>query len=263
MTLDVIIATYKPEGIQRVSQMYLPEIDGVNYIVSWQAHQGYEIPQNLKRKDIQIFRMEGKGLSRNRNNAIQNSKADIIYIADDDIEILPGAIEKIKERFSAYPDTDVATFKMKEEYRKIYPERITELSFYLPKGYHIGSVQMAFKRKIFPEYKFNESFGVNSGKFEVGEDELFHLKARAKGLKCRFFPDTIASHPHQASGRKKITDKRIILGMGAVITKSYPKTFLFRIPLKAWRLHKGGKFVFTPALYHLLLGSFKSYRVKI
>lgn len=262
MTLDVVIATYRPEGIMRLSKMFLPAYPDVNYIISWQAHDNFPVPENLIRPDIHIYRMEGKGLSRNRNNAISRSEADIIYIADDDIEIMPDALPLIMESFKAYPDTDVATFKMKETYRKKYPEEITELGFYLPSGYHVGSYQMAFKRKIFPKISFNTDFGINSGKFEVGEDELFHLSARKSGLKCRFFPEIIASHPHEASGRRVIENPKVIYGMGAVITKSFPKTFLFRIPVKAYRLSKSKKYKFWPGLSQLFVGSLKSLRVK-
>lgn len=262
-TLDVVIATYSPEGIKRVEKMLPSFQSGVRYIISWQEHANTPIPETLQRQDVSIFRMEGKGLSRNRNNAILNSDADLIYISDDDLEILPGALSKIIKRFEENPDTDIATFKMKEEGRKIYPGHQTDLTFYLPKGYHIASCQIAFKRKLFDEIQFDTRFGINSGEFEVGEDELFHLTARKKGYKCRFFPDIIASHPHEATGGRKINNPRILWGIGAVITKSYPKSFMIRLPIKAYRLNKSGKYKFFPALRHLIIGAIKSMVVKI
>ena len=36
MTLDVLISTCGSNGIERVAQMQLPQVDGVAYIVSWQ-----------------------------------------------------------------------------------------------------------------------------------------------------------------------------------------------------------------------------------
>lgn len=261
MTLDVIIATYKPEGIERISRMALPALERVGYVVSWQSSEGYPVPANLQRPDVSIYRMDGKGLSRNRNNAIEHSTADLIYIADDDIELMPGALTRIIERFEEYPDTVMATFQMKEN-RKVYPKDVTELKFYLPKGYNVGSYQMAFRRSAFDDIKFNTYYGINSGCFEVGEDEIFHLCFRRRGLVCRFFPDIIASHPHEASGRKAIKDSRTIHGMGAVLTQSYPRTFLFRIPIKAYRLKKSGKSGFFHALRHLSVGSRKSFKIK-
>lgn len=263
MNLDVIIATYKPEGIQRVSKIPLRIYENVNYIISWQCHYNHPIPENLIRPDIKIYRTDTIGLSVNRNNAISKSKADLIYIADDDIILLENSLPTIIKRFEEFPDTQVGTFMMLEKERKKYPKEITDLHFYLPKGYNIGSYQITFKRNLFPGLKFNNKFGINSGCFEIGEDELFHLKARKLRLKCRFFPDIIASHPHFASGGRIIKDKRIIQGFGAVITKSYPKTFILRLFLKAYRLHKRGLYKFIPALYQLFLGSFKSLKIKL
>lgn len=263
LTLDVLICTYGAEGILRVSSMTLPRIDNIRYVISWQNHKDLPLPENLIREDIKISRLDGKGLSLNRNNALANASSDLIYICDDDITILPGALQKAIKRFEDYPDTDVATFKMKEEERKNYPKEVTDLKFRLPKGYNVGACQMVFRRSLFPEIQFNTKFGINSGVFEVGEDEIFHLTLRKRGYKCRFFPDVIASHPHEATGRRSISDPRILHGLGAVITKSYPLSFFWRIPLKAYRLHKNKKYKFPGALWHLNLGALKSYKVKI
>ena len=263
MTLDVVIATYMPEGIERVAEMELTPIPNVNYIVSWQNHQNHKIPEKLLREDIHIHRLDETGLSRNRNNALSHSKAEIIYLADDDIKIMPGALAAIMKRFEEYPDTEMATFKMKETGLKTYPEGVMELGFYLPKNYNIGTCQMAFRRRIFPGIKFNPEFGLGSGKFELGEDELFHLACRKHGLKCRFFPDVVASHPQDATGTKKITNPKVVQAMGVLITKSYPRSFLLRIPFKSWRLRKNKRSGFLFALINLYIGSLKSVRVKI
>lgn len=260
MTLDVAIATYMPEGIKRVEKMLstLPETEGINYIVSWQQHQEAQVPESLQqRPDVYIYRFEEKGLSRNRNNALVHCKGDLIYFADDDLILTLEAFETIKQRFEEYRDTQVATFKMKEKGTKIYPEEITELKFYLPKGYNIGACQIAIRKEVSNKLKFNEDFGLGSGKYEVGEDELFHLEARKMGLKCRFFPDIVASHPHPATGKREIKDPRVIQGFGVLILKSFPKTFLLRLPIKAHRLYKNKQYNFWGSLYHLFVGTFK------
>lgn len=263
MTLDVIIATYKPEGIERVSKMELPVVEDVNYIVSWQAHQDYPVPENLIRKDIKIFRMNDIGLSRNRNNAINHSSADIIYIADDDVEILPGALDKIRERFMKFPDTDVASFRMKGSEGKIYPKDVRDLLFYLPKNYYINSIELAFRRQLYPSLRFNELFGINSGVFGGGEEEIFHLEARKRGLVCRFFPDTIVSHPHATTGLRKVEDPKIVEGFGAVLSKSYPGSFILRIPLKAYRLKKNNQYGFFKSIFFLVKGVVKARKIKL
>lgn len=263
MTLDVIIPTHQPEGIHRVAKMQLPRFEGVNYIVSWQNHQNAEIPKALLREDIRIYRFDKSGLSRNRNNAISHSKADLIYLSDDDLIMESDIFSKIIRRFEEYPDTQVATFMIRESFSKIYPKEVTELGFYLPKNYSVGSPQIAFRRELYPDLKFNELFGLKSGIFECGEDEIFHLSARKRGLKCRFFPDIIANHPHESTGIRKIKDPKIVYGFGALITKNYPNSFFLRIPLKSYRMHKKGQYPLIKALRDLTIGSIKSFKLKI
>ena len=70
MTVDIAIITYKPEGIERLSKMQLPQMEGVRYVVSWQAHELASVPEELLRDDIVVYRFDKNGQSYNRNNAI-------------------------------------------------------------------------------------------------------------------------------------------------------------------------------------------------
>ena len=73
MTLDVLICTYGLDGIERVAQMKLPQADGVAYVVSWQLTDDEfdaDVPQALERQDLKVYKMNGRGLSRNRNNSL-------------------------------------------------------------------------------------------------------------------------------------------------------------------------------------------------
>lgn len=263
LSIDVIIPTYGQDGINRVQNVPLDPKEGVKYIVSWQNHNKCDIPSSLLREDIIILKTDTVGLSANRNNALSKATGDIVYFADDDVILQHDIFEKITSAFSQYPDTQVATFMMKEDKGKCYPNEITELSLRLPKNYSVGSPELAFRRQLYPSLKFNEKVGINSGLFESGEDELIHLGARKRRLKCRFFPYVVASHPHESTGMGKISKNGIMTGMGLVIAKSYPKSFFLRIPLKAYRLCKNGQAPFFKSLYYLTTGVLKSRKIEI
>lgn len=237
----------------------MPPQSGVGYIVSWQNYNDAEIPADLMRDDVTVLKHDGTGLSRNRNNAIAHSTADVIYIADDDIELLPGIVENIVKAFTKYPDTQVATFKAVSDKKISYPTTVTDLKKNLPKNYNISSWEIAFRRELFPKLKFNNAYGINSGIFEAGEDELLHLDARKAGMVCRFFPYITIRHPHASTGTRKIKNPKVLHGMGAIIRNSYPVSFLLRIPLKALRLHRSGQSRFGYSFFHLFQGAFKSY----
>lgn len=263
MTLDVIIPTVGKKGITKVSSMYLPAIRNVSYIIGWQEYSDTPIPESLNRADIKIFCNEGLGLSRNRNDCLCKSKADIVVFVDDDVELKLQGFKDIVTCFEKYPDTDVATFKTESSEHVRYPGGITLLTRKLPKNYNVKAIEIAFRRDLFPKFKFDERFGINSGRFASGEDELFHLKARKSGLVCRFFPVTIASHMHDSTGTGKIDDPMILQSMGVIILKTYPLSGILRIPIKALRLKIKSQAPFSKSLLNLYLGAAESFFIKL
>ncbi len=114
MTLDVLISTMGYDGIKRVVAMNLPRVDNVKYIVSWQL-PGDDfpgvIPQELMREDVNVYQLNSRGISLNRNNAIDNSTADICLTADDDLKYTPEQLKSVIATFENNPDVDIATFK--------------------------------------------------------------------------------------------------------------------------------------------------------
>ena len=258
LSLDVAISTYRPEGIQRVEKMLrpLPEQEGVKYVVSWQEHNNSDIPDYLaQRPDVEIYRLDKKGLSNNRNNAIENCKADIVLIADDDLELQKDFADKILTTFEEDPNIDMALFKINFGIPKNYPPRDCLINLPLPKNYYINSIEMAFKKESFKNLRFNPDLGLGAPEMHCGEEELFVLSAIKKGLKIQFSNKIIASHPDPTTGNK-IT-KEILRGQGYVIKSYHPYSWILRLPLKALRIKKGEKEKFFYSLFYLVQGALK------
>ena len=78
-------------------------------MVSWQEHGDAVLPEILKdRKDVAVFRLDKKGLSNNRNNAIANCTGDIVFLSpDDDLEYYPEGIVRIRRAFEDDPCLDI------------------------------------------------------------------------------------------------------------------------------------------------------------
>ena len=84
MTLQVLISTCSPEGISRVAAMALPAVEGVEYLVMWQRHEGGEVPETLaERPDVRVMRSGRIGLSANRNDLLDVATADAVLSAVD------------------------------------------------------------------------------------------------------------------------------------------------------------------------------------
>lgn len=255
MTLDVIIATYKPDGIERVAAMLLPPREDVRYVVSWQAHGNAPLPPKIaERDDVMICRADSIGLSANRNNALENVTADIVYILDDDIEICSDAFDSILTTFAENPEVDIATFKSERGVIREFPSTPTDLKTTLPKNYYVVTFEIALRRRTAGFHRFCTAFGVGAKRFLSGEEELFLHSAIRKGLCCRFFPILICRHPHSTTAERRQTPGTL-RAIGAIIALVTPVTAVLRIPLKVYRLWRENLASPLTALYYIIDGA--------
>lgn len=255
MTLDLAIATHRPEGIDRVAAMVLPAIEGVRYIVSWQAHENAPVPPSLIRPDVEIHRFDGAGQSHNRNNAVSHCTADIILHSDDDLIYTESALLDIIYTFEKHPEVDVATFRSRHIANRIFPLEETKLRKRLPKYYFVATFEIAFRRSSAGNLRCCPELGLGSPKLHGGEDEMFLMSAIRRGLDCRFFPITICEHPGASTGTKAHYTNQNLQAAGCIIALNNPSTALLRIPLKAWRVSKRRQASFLRALYRISIGA--------
>lgn len=254
MTLDVAVATHGKEGICRVEKMLLPPQERVRYVVSWQEHGNAPIPETLaKRSDVDVWRLEIKGVSNNRNNATDHCSADIVLVSDDDLIYEPDAFHRIITAFEKMPELDLATFRVKFHKSKPYPSDGTVLRLPFPKNYWVSCVEIAFRRKRLSEVRFNPGIGPGAPVLMCGEDELFVIDAIKSGLDCRHIAELICSHPYPSTGTR--VNDGILRSSGFIIRTIYPLTYIPRIFLKAYRTTKGSNHKILHAVRMMLEGS--------
>lgn len=261
MTLDIAIATHKPEGIERVARMDLPHIDGVRYIVSWQNHADAPIPEELQREDVEIHRCERQGQSLNRNNAIDHCKADIILMGDDDLIYHPEGLKELIAAFEKDSELCLATFRGISPINPTYPEKACLLTEPFPKNYWVGACLIAFRRDGIGGLLCHPMFGLGPTKLQGAEDEFFLLSAVRRGYKCMYLPITICEHPDYSTGLTATLSAGTLRASGCYIAIAYPRSFLARILLKAWRTKRAGQAGFFTALRHLLAGALYAPKV--
>lgn len=255
MTLDLAVVTHRPEGIQRVAKMVLSPIEGVRYVVSWQAHGDAPVPDELIRPDVEIHRFSGTGISANRNNAIDHCSGDVVLFSDDDIIYSHEGFQAVIEAFQKNPTLDVATFRSVHEDDRIFPHSETRLRRYLPPNYSVTSFEIAFRRVMSDALLCCPEFGLGSPKLHGGEDELFLMSAIRRGLDCRFFPITICEHPGASTGTKAYFTNENLQASGCLIALTQPWSAILRVPLKAWRVSRKGQASFLRALYRIGRGA--------
>jgi glycosyltransferase involved in cell wall biosynthesis len=206
MKIDILICTID-DGIQNIHQLLEPFHEDVEYKISHQYRDEkyLMIPDNLKRKEVMISQISGKGLSRNRNNALKMANADIAVIADDDVRYLPESFKIIAGVFEKDPLLDVACFKIKtlegEPEFKDYPKEECVLKKH--RHHYISSIEIAFRVESVKAKNilFDERFGLGSEKIPDAEEIVFIKDCIKSGIKVKFFPEYIVQHPFENSGR--------------------------------------------------------------
>ena len=229
MKLQVLICTYGENGIQRIAKCSHPKVEGVEYLVSWQASKSYPIPVELHREDFKIFKTDSIGLSKNRNNALAKATADILLISDDDVDYYTEGFLAIITAFKENPDIDIATFRYDSlSPEKTYPsERINIKN--PTKGYYISSIEIAFRRdSVQNKIWFNENFGIGA-KFPSGEEDIFLRDCMDHQLNGMFFPVSIARHDGTTTSERNLMLPTRPQTKGAVFLLLHPYTWPLRM----------------------------------
>ncbi len=242
----VLICTIN-EGIGRVPKVLLPAEDGVRYVVSWQqttADSEVECPLVMKeRKDVCITTIQGCGLSKNRNHAMEVASAllndpleDAIFvIADDDEQLEPGILQRLRQLYGEEDRLDVALLRIKSSedgsWLKPYPQQRIPYR-QRPRTYYPSSVEMTFRRRLWVlGLRFDERFGLGSEHLCAGEEDVFLSDALSKGLKIDVIPEVLGTTSSATTGRD-VLHVKALRSKGAVY--AYRHSFPWTV-MRSWR----------------------------
>ena len=262
MTLEILICTIDT-GINNIREILLPPADNICYLISWQTDSmNPEIPCELIRDDVRIVTLKGKGLSRNRNNAIGHATGDICLIADDDVRYKAGNLTKIIDIFNANKALDIAVFKYgSSSGQKIYPEYSFDLKK-MPRRYYVSSIEIAFRRtSVTGIIRFNVLFGIGAPVLESGEESIFILDALKNKLRCIYFPIEIVRHDLPTTGTKTKTPG-VLMSQGAYTYFRFPRTCYLRTAKTALFISVKERTNFLRTLKHIIAGINYAKRIK-
>lgn len=227
--LQVLICTYGKEGIDRIAKNNYPEIDGVEYLISWQTTKHHRIPEKLERKDFKIFFTDSVGLSKNRNYALSKATAEYILIADDDVEYYKDGLLAVINAFQENPKSDIITFRYDSRIQsKFYPSEIINLA-HPPKGYFVSSIEIALRRdSIQGKLWFNENFGIGA-QFPSGEEDILIKDCLNSHLIGIFYPLSIARHDGATTSERNLMLSSRPQTKGAVFLHIHPHSWSLRM----------------------------------
>lgn len=230
--LQVMIAAYGKAGIESVTMLPHPEMEGVEYIVSWQyGDDEPEVPETLRnRHDFHVYPTPTRGVALNRNLALAKASAPIVMASDDDVSYTREQLLTVIREFENRPNCDFLAFKYySSENPRSYPEKEFDLRR-PPKGYFIGGVEMTFRLAPIRNngIHFNELFGIGAI-FPHGEEDLFLHDVIKAGLKGRFIPKIICGHESDSTGMREKNTPDFVRTKGAIHSILHPFTWPLRL----------------------------------
>lgn len=264
MSIDILICTID-EGVERVPEVLLPPLEDVRYVVSVQytSAQPPQIQQGwAKRPDVTLTLLPGRGLSRNRNNALSHATADILVIADDDCRYRPEYLDTIREAYRLHSETDGMCFAAQSyegKPMKRYPAQTMSYAAACHDGYYPTSMELTFRRQALQKagIRFNTRFGLGA-ELPAGEEDILLTDCQRAGMTLLFVPQVITHTAAVTTGDFFLTDSRLQRTKGAVFR------YRFGLLNALWRTLKEGLHYLMyhrtnplPLWYHMLQGLLK------
>lgn len=195
------------------------------------------ISQGGKGKDqidqcFSFFGYEETGLSKSRNRALEKSEADIVLLADDDVQFVDHLEAKVIRAFEEFPDADVITFRVQTPEGLSYKNSYQEKEFQHTRSsiFKVSSVEIAVRASKIKasNIQFDERFGLGT-QFKSGEEVIFLNDCLNAGLKLMYVPEVLVIHPLESSG--KILDGSYFRSKGAIVKRLYGFTPLLGLGL--------------------------------
>ncbi len=260
-TLEILVCTYGHEGISRLASGVLPRADGLRYLISWQLAEGDEqpLPQALYREDIRVLRLSGRGLSANRNAALDHAKGPLCLWADDDLTFNLQGLRSLVGKIDQHHEIGFALARYTGADNKTYPAEEYRLGT-LAKGHFVTSFEIAFRLSAVREagVRFNTRFGAGNDDYQACEEELWIHGLLKKGVGGMFFPIDIVTHEGLTTGFASAVNPGVLRATGAYLAVAYPLTALPRMPLIARRRARAAGVSAAPVLMRLAQGYFRA-----
>ena len=196
-----------------------------------------------------------RGLSRSRNMAIENAKAEYCLLCDDDELFELDYYEKICAGFEGLPDADIIVFRINNQPCKL-PVGIYKLKYL--QCLNVASWQIAFRREsiVNSGVRFCVHMGAGSGN-GCGEENKFLLDAMKKGLKIYHYPEEVASVKQEVSTWFKGYDRKFFYQRGCATRHmlGLPVSAAYAVYYAVFKRNMYSKEIsMSTALYEMLKG---------
>ena len=152
--------------------------------------------------EVKVFELKNRGVAKSRNAAIANTESEYLLFGDDDIEFNESGIASAINYMNTNSEVSILLMQAIDEtgkLRKRYPAKSHKLK--LTNSAKAATYEMMIRVSDIEGagIKFDENFGAGAPNY-LGDEYIFIADALREGLKGRFEPIVIATHPTESSG---------------------------------------------------------------
>lgn len=218
-------------------------------------HTSYE-ELEFENHKAKMISTQTRGVGINRNLALTYATADYCLFGDDDVTYVDNLEELVVKEFEAHPDADVFVFNLptdsKNRKQKIYTKTKKHGRFgRMPWGTFRVAVRLEAVKKA--NIWFNTLFG-GGCIFPSGEDSLWLVEAKRKGLPFYVSKEVIGTVSFEQSTWFTGADERFYYGKGAFYKAMHPKTYLLWMIYFIFRTKKDRELSFLQKYKWMLKG---------
>ena len=231
------------------------KMDDINYIDSLKItgdavvvnQCDNEINENINRRSVngsdqavKYVETKQRGLSRSRNMAIENSDSEICILCDNDVVYVDDYEKIIIDEFEKRKDADIIVFYIKRKEKPV-PNYETARKMNYLSVLKIFSPEIAFRRENISDIKFDENFGAGSGKYIMGEENIFLYDALKKKKNIYYVPIKIAELKEVQSTWFSEYDERFFISRGAnyaAMSKIWSHVLIWQFALRKINLYQ-------------------------
>jgi len=164
--------------------------------------QGESAQGHPTRSDVRYVQLSSRGVAKSRNEVLRRARGQFLLFADDDVRFHEDGVRRLLETLRRRKQVAVVLGMAVDETgrpRKRYPRRGTRLHRW--NSAKAATYEMMVRRNALldAEVSFDERFGAGASRY-LGDEYILIADAVTKGLKCRFEPIVIATHPRTSSG---------------------------------------------------------------